>query len=43
MDTYKFDDENQAIYYSFDRKMIIKINSGNQKSNFQKIWSEEIH
>jgi hypothetical protein len=40
MDTYKFDDENQAIFCLVDIKVIIKsFNLGNQNSNLQKPWS----
>jgi hypothetical protein len=44
MDTYKFDDENQAMYCLVDIKVIIKsLKLRNQISNFHKFWSEEIH
>jgi hypothetical protein len=37
MDTYKFDDGNQAMFCLVDIKVIIKtFNSWNQKSNLQK-------
>jgi hypothetical protein len=44
MDTYKFDNENQAMYCVVDIKVIIKsLKSRNQLSNFHKYWNDEIH